>query len=136
MKKIIAKIIIVVCMLNMVVFNINTVQASGLGNVFSGGDSFILAGKNGNAKVDKDKLQFGDELCFKLSEIKSYSSKDLDNQEIINKMVNLLDADYLSVKNDIKDISIQADNIIFKLKLVNGLWYSDFINELKREFEI
>ena len=57
MKKIITKIIIVVCMLNMVVFNINTVQASGLGNVFSGGDSFILAGKNGNAKVDKDKLQ-------------------------------------------------------------------------------
>lgn len=57
MKKIIAKIIIVVCMLNMVIFNINTVQASGLGNVFSGGDTFILAGKNGDAKLDNDKLK-------------------------------------------------------------------------------
>lgn len=86
--------------------------------------------------IDKDKLQFGDELHFKLSELKSYIDKDVDNQELINKMVNLLDADYLSVRNDVKDISIQEDNLTFNLKLVNGLWYSDFINELKREFEI
>lgn len=57
MKKIITKIIIIVCMINMIVLNINTVQASGLSNVFSGGDSFILAGKNGDAKIDNDKLK-------------------------------------------------------------------------------
>ncbi|OKZ74602.1 MAG: hypothetical protein BHW00_04410 [Clostridium sp. 26_22] len=57
MKKIITKIFIVICMMNMIVFNINTVQASALGNVFSGGDAFILAGKKGEATLDTDKLQ-------------------------------------------------------------------------------
>ncbi len=57
MKKIITKIIIVVCMMNMIVFNINTVQAYGLGNVFSGGDSFIYAGKKGSTKIDEEKLK-------------------------------------------------------------------------------
>lgn len=50
-------IIILLIVINIIFFNINVVQAESFSDVISGGDSFIEAGKQGNASIDESKLK-------------------------------------------------------------------------------
>lgn len=50
-------IVILILIINIMLFNINTVKAAGISNVISGGDSFIQAGTEGDVTIDQDKLK-------------------------------------------------------------------------------
>lgn len=50
-------IIILILVINMIFFNINKVQADGISDGITGGDSFLKAGESGNVSIDKDKLK-------------------------------------------------------------------------------
>ena len=50
-------IIILIIVINVMFFNINIVQASGISDVFSGGDDFLSTSKNVNNRVSIDESQ-------------------------------------------------------------------------------
>ena len=66
LKSMIKKIIIVIFMLNLFFCVSNVAKASDLGNVFSGGDTFITAGHLGNATLDKDKLNSASSTIYNI----------------------------------------------------------------------
>lgn len=57
MKSKILIIIFLILVINMIFFNINKVQADGISDVITGGDSFLEAGKSEDVSIDKTKLQ-------------------------------------------------------------------------------
>lgn len=57
MKKIIIRMLIAIFLINLIFCNINISKSSDLSDVFSGGDSFIMAGKDGEATLDKQSLR-------------------------------------------------------------------------------
>lgn len=50
-------IIILIIVINIIFFNINVVQAAGISDVITGGDSFLEAGKGEDTTIDETKLQ-------------------------------------------------------------------------------
>lgn len=50
-------VIILIIVINIMFFNINVVQASGISDVITGGDSFLEAGKGQGTNIDETKLQ-------------------------------------------------------------------------------
>ena len=54
--KIVSILLLLLC-LNIIFLNINNVQASDISDVFSGGDSFIDAGKNENSTISQTKIK-------------------------------------------------------------------------------
>lgn len=50
-------IIIMIMIINIIFFNINEVQAAGIGDVITGGDDFIKSGNNESIVIDQSKLQ-------------------------------------------------------------------------------
>ena len=48
---------ILLIIMNIMIFNVNIVHAEGISDIITGGDSFLEAGKNGNATIDETKLQ-------------------------------------------------------------------------------
>ena len=57
MKSKLLTIIILIFVINMIFFNINKVQADGVSDVITGGDSFLEAGKSEDVVIDTTKLQ-------------------------------------------------------------------------------
>lgn len=53
--KILMSILLII--MNIMIFNVNIVHAEGISDIITGGDSFLEAGKNGNAAIDETKLQ-------------------------------------------------------------------------------
>lgn len=51
------KIILLIFVISLFFININNVQAAGISDVISGGDSFIEAGRNQSVLIDNDKMQ-------------------------------------------------------------------------------
>ena len=66
LESMIKKIIIVIFMLNLFFCASNITKASDLSNVFSGGDTFIIAGHEGNATLDKDKLNSASSTIYNI----------------------------------------------------------------------
>lgn len=66
MKFKIFTIIMLIVVINMVFFNINKVQAEGISDVISGGDSFISAGKNENVGIDVTNLKNTSDMVYNI----------------------------------------------------------------------
>ena len=64
LKKIIVVISLII--INIMFLNINIVQAAGISDVITGGDSFIDAGKEGNATIDSSELQSTSKTIFNI----------------------------------------------------------------------
>lgn len=52
--------------MNMIFFNINIVQADGISDVITGGDSFIKAGEDEDVSIDKTKLQNASNVIYNI----------------------------------------------------------------------
>ncbi len=60
-------IIILIIVINIVLFNINIVQAAGMSDVISGGDNFISAGSNDKtANLDQKKLKNASDMIYNI----------------------------------------------------------------------
>lgn len=60
-------IIISMIVINIILFNINSVQAAGMSDVISGGDKFISAGSEDNTiKLDKSKLKSTSDMVYNI----------------------------------------------------------------------
>ena len=60
-------IIILIIVINIVLFNINIVQAAGMSDVISGGDNFISAGSNDKtANLDQKKLKNASNMIYNI----------------------------------------------------------------------
>lgn len=60
------KIILILFIIFMIFINVNNVQAAGVSDIISGGDSFIEAGKNQNVVIDTDKLQSASNTVYNI----------------------------------------------------------------------
>lgn len=60
-------IIVLIIVIGLAFFNINIVQAAGISDVITGGDSFIDSGKTeGNAKLDEEELQKTSNMIYNI----------------------------------------------------------------------
>lgn len=59
-------IIILVIVINIIFFNINKVQAEGISEVITGGDSFIQAGQNEKVAIDENKLKATSNMIYNI----------------------------------------------------------------------
>lgn len=58
--------IILIIVINIMFFNINVVQAEGISDVITGGDSFLSAGEDSSTTIDEVKLQSTSTSTFKI----------------------------------------------------------------------
>lgn len=66
MKSKLLMIIILMIVINTIFFNINKVQAEGISDVITGGDSFIQAGKSESVEIDTTKLQSTSNMIYNI----------------------------------------------------------------------
>lgn len=59
-------VIILIIVINIMFFNINVVQASGISDIISGGDSFLEAGRNETTTIDETKLQSTSTMIYNI----------------------------------------------------------------------
>lgn len=66
MKSKLLIIIILIIVINMIFFNINKVQADGISDVITGGDSFLEAGKKDGVSIDETKLKNTSDMIYNI----------------------------------------------------------------------
>ncbi|MBQ2937515.1 MAG: hypothetical protein IJE05_01305 [Clostridia bacterium] len=59
-------VIILIIVINIIFFNINKVQASGVSDIIKGGDNFIAAGKKDSVTVDETQLEYASSSIYNI----------------------------------------------------------------------